>query len=105
MNVTRRKFSNLTLGGLASVSVLSPARATEDVQSRIETALKAMSTPDHRLQLTEFCLDQNGLTAVVELTWPPGTRSRRFSTSVQTPNAAADELLARVEEAFAPALT
>lgn len=105
MNVTRREFSHLTLGGLASVSMLSPARATEDVQSRIEIALKAMSTPDHRLQLREFRLDQTQLTAVVELTWPPGTRSRRFSNSGKTPNAAADALINRVQDAFAPALT
>ena len=107
-HLTRRRFSGLTLGGLASASVLSHAQAAEDWPTRLQAALDAMSTPDRQLRLTTFRLDHAAkveITAVVELTWAPGTRRRRFMMSGETEIAAADALIARVQQTFASALS
>ena len=106
-HVTRRRFSGLALGGAASVSVLSKANASEDWATRLQTALDALSTPERQLRLTAFHLDHAPkveMTAVVELTWTPGIRRRRFFANGATKTAAADALLTQVQESFAPSL-
>lgn len=103
MRVTRRRFSGLALGGIAAVPVISHVQAGQDWQAHIQDALEVMSTPDRTLRLAAFERgnDQTPkMSAVVELTWAPGTRSRRFVAAGETEADAAEGLLARVRETF-----
>lgn len=108
MKLTRRDTHQLLLGGLALVAAL-PVDAAEDWRARLQAGLDALLPPDGRsaMSLTVYSAEYGlhvQVTAVVNLTWPPGHRRRRFEVSAPTEAMAVEALLRQIAERFAAAL-
>lgn len=106
MEISRRTALGGALAAPLALALPHKAEASRSAGEALAAALAKTGMPvaDSKLTLLRFEAAEDGgtwyMTAVVEMTWPPGLRRRRFTVSRGTGQDALNALYAEIVTSF-----